>query len=674
MAGIRLRAALIALVPMIGFFLVSFSNLADHYAISGAMQQVEAQARLVTQVSALVHELQKERGASALHLGSGGKEFGAELTNQRRLTDQRATELRQGVTAAGTAAAGDMTDLATLAGMADLRNGVSSQSLKVAQAFGAYTKLISGLLSAADGMAKTTGSDAVAALLIPYVDFLQGKERAGQERALGSALFSSATYTPELHRTYLSVVAQQELFFERFRAHAVAESVAAFDRAMRSDAARGALELRGILVDLAATRDFKGTPARTWFAASTARIDQMKTVEDAMADGIAAAAATTGQAAWTDLLAEAAFIGGLLLVTVLVSGVIIRSITGPLSCLAVVTGRLAAGHVDEQVPSTGRADEIGAVARAVAVFKEHQLEMLQLREAQSRQREDAEADRHRRMLDLAAGLESKVQSVVQQVCAGADHIITTAEHMGAKINTASSRSLNMADLAARTATSAESVSTAAAELSRSIAEINRKVASSTTIADRAVTEAGRVDGQVMSLSRSVQSIGDVVHLISDIAAQTNLLALNATIEAARAGESGKGFAVVANEVKALASQTARATDEISSQIATIQAATGETVQGIRAISRIIGEISEMVANIAGDVRQQGVATEHIAHHVESVSSDAQGVQQDIQDVTASSASSFGSAIQVLWAADDLADPAHRLGREMEDFLRTVRAG
>ena len=671
MAGIRLRAALIALVPMVGFFLVSFANLADHYTIVGAMQQVEAQARLVTQVSALVHELQKERGASALHLGSGGKEFGAEVTNQRRLTDQRATELRQGVAAVGTAAAGDMTDLATLAGMADLRTGVSSQSLKVAQAFGAYTKLISGLLAAADGMAKTTGSDAVAALLIPYVDFLQGKERAGQERALGSALFSSATYTPELHRTYLSVVAQQELFFERFRAHAAAESVAAFDRAMRSDAARGALELRGILVDLAATRDFKGTPARTWFAASTARIDQMKTVEDAMADGIAAAAATTGQAAWTDLLTEAAFIGGLLLVTVLVSGVIIRSITGPLSCLAVVTGRLAAGHVDEQVPSTGRADEIGAVARAVAVFKEHQLEMLQLREAQSRQREDAEADRHRRMLDLAAGLESKVQSVVQQVCAGADHIITTAEHMGAKINTASSRSLNMADLAMRTATS---VSTAAAELSRSIAEINRKVASSTSIADRAVAEAGRVDGQVMSLSRSVQNIGEVVHLISDIAAQTNLLALNATIEAARAGESGKGFAVVANEVKALASQTARATDEISNQIGTIQAATGETVQGIRAISRIIGEISEMVANIAGDVRQQGVATEHIAHHVESVSSDAQGVQQDIQDVTASSASSFGSAIQVLWAADDLADPAHRLGRDMEDFLRTVRAG
>ncbi len=106
----------------------------------------------------------------------------------------------------------------------------------------------------------------------------------------------------------------------------------------------------------------------------------------------------------------------------------------------------------------------------------------------------------------------------------------------------------------------------------------------------------------------------------------------------------------------------------------IQGATGETVQGIRGISRIIGEISEMVANIADDVRQQGVATENIAHHVESVSSDAQGVQQDVQDVTASSASSFGSAIQVLWAADDLADPANRLGREMDDFLRTVRAG
>lgn len=671
MAGIRVRAALIAFVPIVGIFLVSFSNLSEHYQVATAMENVQAQAGLVTRASALVHEMQKERGSSALHVGSGGKEFGAELATQRKLTDQRAQELRQALAAGAPAKA--LTEQAALAGLDELRRAVSALELKVPQAFGAYTRMIAGLLSVTDTMAKEARSPEVSARLAPYIDFVLGKERAGQERALGSGIFSSGAYAPDIHRTYLSVVAQQDLFFERFRSHADGKYVAAFDQAMQTESVRQALALRQILLDLAASKDLMGTPARGWFAASTARIDQMKTVEDAMADDVIATAAAIGHDAWSDFTLAAAMVAALLAATLLISGIIVRSITGPLSGLAGVTVRLAEGHVGETVPSTERADEIGAVARAVEIFKRHQVEMLQLREEQARQRDAAEAERRRRMMDLAAELEGKVQSVVQLVCANAGEIITTAERMGTKINNTSSRSLNMAELAERTATSAGSVSAAADELSRSIAEINRRVTTSTDIAAEAVAQAGRVDGQVSELSQSVQNVGDVVQLISDIASQTNLLALNATIEAARAGDLGKGFAVVANEVKALANQTARATDEISRQIAAIQAATGETVQGIRDITRIIREISDIVGSIAHDVAKQGVATENIAHHVQSVCSDAQGVQNDVQDVTISSASSFGSAIQVLWAANDLAEPASRLGKEMDDFLTSVRS-
>jgi methyl-accepting chemotaxis protein len=219
----------------------------------------------------------------------------------------------------------------------------------------------------------------------------------------------------------------------------------------------------------------------------------------------------------------------------------------------------------------------------------------------------------------------------------------------------------------------QTVAAASEELSGSIAEIGRQVADSARIAGLAVEEANRTNGQVTALSEAAQKVGDVIRMINDIASQTNLLALNATIEAARAGEAGKGFAVVASEVKSLANQTARATEEIASQIEAIQAATTDTVEAIQRIGGTIGQISEISATIAAAVEQQGAATQEIARNVTEAATGTADVSSNIATVTRAAGETGAAASQVLSAAGELSQQGETLSAEVARFLQNIRA-
>ncbi len=352
---------------------------------------------------------------------------------------------------------------------------------------------------------------------------------------------------------------------------------------------------------------------------------------------------------------------------------VIRGIVGPLASITNAMGGLARGDLNTEVEGGGRGDEIGAMARAVAVFKKNEIEKQEMMAARQ-VAEDAESEGRAKMLaELVSTFDASVGEVVSAVGEGAASMRSSAEAMSATASEASEKSTTVAAASEEASANVQTVASAAEQLTASIAEIGRQVSRSEEVSRSAVAEAGRMNDEVQGLAQAAQKIGEVVSLINDIAAQTNLLALNATIEAARAGDAGKGFAVVASEVKNLATQTGRATEEIAAQISGMQAATSLAVTAIGAIGERITEISEISGNVASAVEEQGAATQEIASNVQQASRGTQEVSDNISGVSAAAAETGQVAAQVLEAAGTMASQADMLRSKVEQFLDNVRS-
>ncbi|MCF4128291.1 methyl-accepting chemotaxis protein [Methylobacterium sp. SyP6R] len=350
-----------------------------------------------------------------------------------------------------------------------------------------------------------------------------------------------------------------------------------------------------------------------------------------------------------------------------------RSIARPLVGLSGSMAALAAGRLDETVPATARRDEIGAMAAAVQVFKESMLRARALEQETALARVSAEEQRRAGMRQMADAFEAAVGGIVGRVSASATELQATAQAMTATARETASQSNGVAAAAAQAAANVGTVAAAAEELGASVGEIGRQVDGSARLAQAAVAEAGQTAREVRTLTEATARIGDVVGLISSIASQTNLLALNATIEAARAGAAGRGFAVVAAEVKELAGQTAKATEEITSQIAAIQASTGQAASAIGGITARIEEISTVATGIAAAVEEQGSATQEIVRNVSQAAAGTDEVTHGVAAVAGVAEQSGISASQVLAASSELSRQSEHLGAEVNRFLATVRA-
>jgi methyl-accepting chemotaxis protein len=379
-----------------------------------------------------------------------------------------------------------------------------------------------------------------------------------------------------------------------------------------------------------------------------------------------------------------------------------RGVLGPLAATTRVMTRMAEGDLDDAVPDTDGRTEIGAMARALEVFRRNGIEARRLaaeaeesrireeaaerarveaarveeevrRAEAERLKAEADAARRRELLALADGFEAAVGAVVGKVADAAAEMTSLAGQLVGAVESTNVETQSVAAAAEESAVNVQTVASATEEMAASVSEITRQVAVSGGIIADAVSRVGATDRLVDGLAASAGRIGDVVRLISDIASQTNLLALNATIEAARAGEHGKGFAVVASEVKALAKQTARATEEIAAQIEAIQGSTGEAVSAIRGIGGSIEQVNAVSASIAAAIEQQGAATGEISRNTQEAARGTEMVSASVATVRQIMGETGEAAAHVRGSADALATEADRLKAEVAAFLSRVRA-
>jgi methyl-accepting chemotaxis protein len=364
--------------------------------------------------------------------------------------------------------------------------------------------------------------------------------------------------------------------------------------------------------------------------------------------------------------------GIILAVTLVPSWLVARSLARPLSHLAAVMQRLAQGDTAVTVTGTTRADQIGDMARSIDVFRQNALEKAQMEDERTATSARHAAERRQAMFTLADAFEQEVGTVAERLAVGATDVRHGAETVSGTVDRLRAQASSVSAAAEQASSNVQTVAGATEELSASIGEVNQQVASSTAIAQRATDIAAGAETTVGLLADGAQKIGAVVSVINDVAARTNLLALNATIEAARAGDAGKGFAVVATEVKQLAGQTARATEEIRQQIEAMQRSTGDTVEAIAAISNVIRQMNEISASIAAAIEQQRAATAEIARNVHEAARGTQGVTANIGEVSSSAELSGQASATALGVARELSQQSAVLREAVTAFLGKVR--
>jgi len=371
-------------------------------------------------------------------------------------------------------------------------------------------------------------------------------------------------------------------------------------------------------------------------------------------------------------IAISVFIVIAIMIGVAAAMVINSGVARPIVLMTSLMERLAAHDLTAEVRGAERGDEIGAMARAVVVFKDGLISADRLKAEQDRT-QAAERARVARVNELLAGFESVASSTMRTIASAATELDATAKSMSSTAESSNERAVAVAAAAEQAGVNVQTVASAAEEMAASIREISSRVTESSGIARAAVNEVERTNETVRGLTEAARRIGDVVGLIAGIASQTNLLALNATIEAARAGEAGKGFAVVASEVKILANQTGKATEDISTQVSAIQSVTEAAVKAIAGIGGTIGRVDEITSAVAAAVEEQGAATSEISRNAQEAATGTREVSSGTVEVTRAAGETGAAAGQVMSAASELATQAENFRREIERFLGDIKA-
>ncbi len=677
--GIFQKIGLALAFPILGLLLFSGIAVLEQFHTSREMAKLERLASIGPNLGGLVHELQKERGASAGFISSkGGQSFASRVSAQRLTTDQALQNLQDTLRQLDATAYGQgMVDRLSkvegnLAELSDKRRDVDNLSLSVGAMATYYTGTITSLLNVIGEMAKLTTNAQLTNTIAAYITFLQAKERAGIERAMGAAGFGGRNFKAATHERFISLIAMQKAYFSIFAIYATPDQRRLLDQVLQEEPARQVESLRQTAIGNGYGGPIGETTAAQWFDVISQKINSLKTIEDQISDHLLQTANHIRQAAQNNFMIELVITLVLLAVTAILVTASVKGITGPMTAMTTVMKRLAEGDHNIEIERTTQKDEIGDMARSLLVFKENAIKNEELAQAQAEDQANKER-RANRIQELCQAFDRQVTDVLSGVAAASTEMQHTAAAMTNTAQNADEQARSVSGTSQQTSHNVQSVASSAEQLTGSIGEISHQVNHSTNVTQEAISHSETASVQVDSLATAAQKIGEVISLITDIAEQTNLLALNATIEAARAGNAGKGFAVVASEVKSLANQTAKATEEISAQVIGIQNATEETVGAIGQVREIINQIGSTATAIASAVEEQSAATQEISRNVQEVAEGAGDITLNVESLSQAATETGSAASEVQEAAEELSRQADGLNTMVQGFLSDLRA-
>lgn len=674
--AISKRIIMLIVVPLIGLLGVGIYQIYNVHSKFSSSERIFHIIEVAPIISTLVHELQKERGTSAGFIASKGATFADSLPSIRSDTD---AALNQYKTISGIlnqlkdndrfqktfSKASRHLELLT-----EKRQEVTEFKISVSQMAGYYTPMIQSLLDMIESVEYETNDGSVIRNLMVYTSLLYGKEYAGLERAMGAVGFGAGEFKPKVYRKFISFIADQETYYQVFLHHASKKHIREFQKIMDGPMAKEIKRMRAIAFEAPYGGDISQIGGQEWFAASTNWINAVHDLELIIAETIVSEARKVAEVAnqffWISVIVLTVLIAS----TVYLSYVIAQSIVVPSRDLTLIMHELTKNNTDVTLKHTSRGDELGAMARAVQIFRDNITERKRL-EIEAQQENDREAMKQSHITSVLEEFKTVETGIRDTLEKQTTEMRNAANMLNQAASDAHDGAGSMLTSSNNASQNVETVASATGELSSSMQEIALQVHKADEIVKHTRQTTEDTDREVTALSVAADKIGDVVELIRDIAEQTNLLALNATIEAARAGDAGKGFAIVAQEVKQLSEQTAAATDEIVTQISAVQGSSLDAVSAIKNIMEQVQNINSVTVTIASAVEEQQAATSEIASSIQMASHETSEVAKNVDLLKSSIEGTTRQADTVNSVSDMLSSVNRELTDMVEKFLSDI---